>query len=103
MSDQIVVTNNVAAGRFEVTQGGEIALAQYRLEPGVIVLPHTEVPDAFAGKGGASALARTALQYARDHGLQVVPTCSFMAGFITKHPEHHDLVHPDCKARLGLA
>ena len=38
-----------------------------------ITLPHTVVPDAFAGRGYASALAKAALGYARTHGLKVIP------------------------------
>ena len=37
-----------------------------------------------------------------NNGLKVVPTCTFMAGYITKHPEYHDLVHPDQRKRLGI-
>jgi predicted GNAT family acetyltransferase len=32
------------------------------------------------------------LDYARTQGLQVVPLCSFIAGYIRKHPEYQDLV-----------
>ena len=67
-----------------------------------IVLPHTVVPDAFAGKGVGSALAVTALSYARDHGMKVLPRCPFIAGYIKKHPEWHSLVHDTFKARLEL-
>ena len=68
---------------------------------GALVLPHTVVPPAFEGKGVASALATAALGYAREHGLKVKPICPFMAGYIKKHPEWQDLVHPDFRARLG--
>ena len=88
--------------RFEVTLGNDVAFAEYRLSPDHITLPHTVVPDAFAGMGVGSALAKAALGYARDHGLKVKPTCSFMAGYIAKHPEYHDLVHADFRERLGI-
>jgi predicted GNAT family acetyltransferase len=102
MSEPSDVVMNEATHRFEVKLGGETAFAEYRLSPDHITLPHTVVPDAFAGKGVASALAKAALGYARDHHLTVKPTCSFMAGYITKHPEYHDLVHPDFREKLGL-
>jgi predicted GNAT family acetyltransferase len=94
---------NPATHRFEVTLGDEVAFAEYSLLHDAIVLPHTLVPDAFAGKGVASALAVAALTYAREHGLKVKPICSFMAGYIRKHPEWQDLVHRDFREKLGLA
>jgi predicted GNAT family acetyltransferase len=103
VAEAVDVVMNEATHRFEVSLDGETAFAEYRLEPEAIVLPHTVVPDAFAGKGVGSALAKTALGYARDHGLKVKPSCTFMAGYITKHPEYHDLVHPDFRVRLGIA
>ena len=102
MSETIPVVMNEAAHRFEAKLGDVTAFTEYRLRDGEIILPHTVVPDAFAGKGVGGQLARAALGYAREQGLKVVPTCSFIAGYITKHPEWHDLVHPDYRARLGI-
>jgi predicted GNAT family acetyltransferase len=96
------VANNEAERRFEVRLGDDVAFAEYRLVQDGIILPHTEVPKAFEGKGVASGLARAAMAYAREHGLQVIPTCPFMAGYMQKHPETHDLVHPLFRQRLGI-
>lgn len=102
MADPTDVVMNDKTSRFEVTLGDDVAFAEYRLHPGYITLPHTVVPDAFAGKGVASALAKAALGYAHEHHLTVKPTCSFMAGYIAKHPEHQDLLHPDFSGKPGL-
>jgi len=102
MSEPLDVVMNEKTHRFEVTLGDETAFAEYSLLPDAMVLPHTVVPDAFAGLGVGSALAKAALGYARDHGLKVKPTCSFMAGYIAKHPEYHDLVHQRFRERLGI-
>lgn len=96
------VINNTQTHRFEVKLEGETAFAEYRLKPGQIILPHTVVPPAFEGKGVAGALARAAFGYAREQGLKVIPTCSFMAGWVKKHPEQHDIVDPSCKETLGI-
>ena len=98
----VQVRNNEGASRFEVELEGETAFAEYRLKPGQIVLPHTVVPPAFEGKGVASALARFAFGYAREHGLKVIPTCPFMAGWVKKHPEAHGQVDDSCREQLGL-
>ena len=103
MSDATVeVRNNEADGRFEVEQDGRTAYAEYRLLASGILFPHTEVPQALEGRGIGSALVREALAFARERGLKVMPTCTFFAGYIAKHPEHHDLVHPDYRRALHL-
>lgn len=102
MADAPAVVMNTQTSRFEARLGDEVAFAEYSLEPGVLVLPHTVVPDAFAGRGVASALAVAALTYAREHGLSVKPICPFMAGYIGKHAQWHDLVHADYRQKLGL-
>jgi len=102
MSETIAVVNNEAEHRFEARLGDEIALTEYRLHDGAVVLPHTVVPDAFAGRGVGSQLAKAVLGWAREQGLEVVPTCPFIAGYISKHPEWHDLVQADCRQRLGI-
>jgi predicted GNAT family acetyltransferase len=104
MTDQPAfdVVNNEAAGRFEVHLDGAVAFAEYRLLASGILFPHTEVPAAFEGKGVGGALVRHALAFARERGLKVMPTCTFFAGYIAKHPEFHDLVHPDYRKALGI-
>ena len=103
MSETIAVVNNEAAHRFEARLGEEVAFAEYRLGDGVMILPHTVVPDAFAGRGVGGQLARAALGYAREQGLEVVPTCPFIAAYIAKHPEWRDIVQPQCREKLGIA
>lgn len=96
------VINNTQTSRFEVKLDGHTAFAEYRLKPGQIILPHTVVPPEFEGKGVASALARTAFGYAREHGLLVIPTCPFMSAWVKKHPEQQDIVDPSCRETLGI-
>jgi uncharacterized protein len=93
MSD-VEVTDNPSESRFEARLDGELAgIAVYELHPDRIVFLHTEVDDAFEGRGVGSALARTALDDVRGRGgLAVVPRCPFIAGWIEKHPDYQDLV-----------
>jgi Predicted acetyltransferase len=103
MAASVNVVMNEAERQFQVKIGDEIAFAEYRLVDHGIILPHTVVPESFEGKGVGSALAKAALGYAREHGLQVIPLCPFMAGYIRKHPEWHDIVHETYKAQLGIS
>ena len=103
MSETVVVTQNEAAHRFEARLGEATAFTEYRLRDGVIILPHTVVPEEFEGRGVGGELAKAALTFAREEGLAVVPTCPFIAGYITRHPEWHDVVEPSYRERLGIA
>ena len=101
MADLPPVVMNETTHRFELTVDGETAFAEYTLLHDALVLPHTVTPTKLEGRGIGSALAKAALGYAREHGLKVKPFCPFMAGYIQKHPEWQDLVHPDFRDRLG--
>jgi len=97
------IRDNPKEQRFEIDLGdGMLAIAEYRLRPGVILFTHTEVPPAHEGQGIGSALIRFALHSARERGLKVVPICPFFAAYIQRHPEEQDLVAPSYRKRLGL-
>ena len=79
--------------RYEVTVDGELAgFAEYRDRDGARVFTHTEVLDAFEGKGIGSELARGALDAARGSGVRVVARCPFIARYIERHGEYADLL-----------
>jgi predicted GNAT family acetyltransferase len=101
-AEDLKVVNNAQAGRFEVHLGDQVAFTEYRLLKTGILFPHTEVPPAFEGKGVGGALVRAGMAFARERGELVIPVCPFVAAYITKHPEYHDLVHPDYRAALGI-
>lgn len=99
----IEVVRNAEKGRFEANVDGRTAYAEYRELQNGILFPHTEVPVELEGRGIGSALVKTALAWAREEGRVVMPTCTFFAGYIRRHPdEYRDLVHPDYRAALGL-
>jgi hypothetical protein len=84
---EIDVIDNGEAGRFEVVLGTERAEMIYRLDGTNLLLTHTEVPDAFEGKGVGSQLARAALARAARDGLTIVPFCPFARSWLAKHPD----------------
>ena len=89
--------------RFEIRLGDEVAFAEYRLEPGAVVFPHTVVPESFGGRGVGTALIKAGLAFAQERGLKVKPTCPFFHAYIAKRPELHALVHPDMRPGLTKA
>ncbi len=97
------VTDASEQSRFEVHVDGELGgFAQYRDHDGVRSFTHTEIDDAFEGRGLGSALVRTALDTTRDAGLSVLPFCPFVRGWIAKHPDYLDLVPGNQRARFDL-
>jgi len=90
--DDVTVENNEAAQRFEVKVGNQLAVVEYRRAGNNIIFTHTGVPPALEGQGIASKLARSALEYAQQEQLTVVPLCPFVASYIRRHPEYQALV-----------
>lgn len=80
--------------RYELTLHGQVAAhIDYRMQGSDTVdLVHTEVEPAHEGNGLASKIAEFALQDARARGLRVIPSCSYIAGYVRKHPEHEELL-----------
>ena len=97
------VRDNPQRRRFEIELGeGVFAFAQYRLSPGKIAFTHTEVPEAYGGKGLGTALVRAGLAAARERGLKVTPICPFFAAYMREHAEEHDLLDDAWRTRFGL-
>jgi predicted GNAT family acetyltransferase len=88
------VTDRPDRSRFEAHVDGELAgFAAYVAADDLIMFTHTDVFDAFEGRGVGSALARGALDAVRADGTRkVLPRCPFIRGWIEKHPDYQDLV-----------
>jgi uncharacterized protein len=89
-SMKIQVVHNPAKHRFEADLGDEKALLEYATRDGVIDLTHTEVPPAHQNQGIGEQLVRFALNFAKESSLEVVPSCPFVANFISEHPEFRE-------------
>jgi predicted GNAT family acetyltransferase len=87
MTDDLTVTRNDEAHRYEVLVNGELGgVLQFRpAGPGRVVLPHTEIDAAFKGKGLGSALASEALADLARRGDTIIPTCPFVAHYLHEH------------------
>lgn len=95
------VVDHADQHRYEIRSGSTLAgSAFYNPSPEAITFTHTEIEPEFDGQGLGSRLARAALDDVRARGLQVVPLCPFIAGWIRRHPEYVDLV--DDRHRAGV-
>ena len=89
------VLHNASAQHYEIRVGDELAgftVAEPTDDPEVILFPHTEVADAFEGRGLASELVQGALDDIRERGLRIKVTCPYILAWLPKHPEYQDLV-----------
>lgn len=86
------VTDNQARGRFELTENGLTAFADYRLDGDVLLIPHVEAPHALRGTGAAGRLMQGVLDQVRSRGQKVAPLCPYAAAWIRRHPEYEYLV-----------
>ena len=85
------ITDNTAHSRFELIEEGKLAFADYRLESGVLILPHVEADPALRGKGTAGRLMAGVLELARESGWKVRPICGYAAAYMERHAAYRDL------------
>ena len=86
------VRHNTELHRFELDTPAGLAVADYRLDAGVMTMFHTEVPGPLRGRGYGYHLVRGALDEVRRLNLKVVPTCWFVRQVIDRRPEFQDLL-----------
>jgi predicted GNAT family acetyltransferase len=86
------VIDNTARARFELTENGLPAWADYRRQDGRLVITHVEADPDLRGSGAAGRLMEGVLEAARREGLKVVPLCGYAAAYMRRHKNHHDLL-----------
>jgi len=92
----VLHVDGVEAGRADVRRrGGDD-------EQATIVLVHTEVDEAYAGRGLASRVVRAVFDAARAEGAAVVPRCTYAQKWLGSHAEYLADVPPRDRAELGL-
>ena len=93
MVEHAEIQLNRERDRFEAPAGGSTAVLQFRrVDDETLDFTSTRVPPEARGKGIAGKLVRHALDWARDEGYRVVPSCSYVASWIGKHPEYEGMV-----------
>lgn len=58
----------------------------------MIIIDHTDVPDAFRGQGAGLLLVERAIADARVSGKKIIPLCPFAQAQFRKHPEWADVL-----------
>ena len=94
MAETRHVRNNHDAHRYELVDGeGQVlGVADYHVDDGVVVMPHTEIVRHRRDQGLGAELVQAALDDVRASGALVRPLCWYVVEYIDEHPEYKDLV-----------
>ena len=81
-------------GMFYVGEPGAILAEMVYTMPSddKMIIEHTEVDDSLSGKGVGMELLDTAVDYARTHGIKIIPLCPFAKSVFEKKPEFADVL-----------
>jgi uncharacterized protein len=89
--EALEVIHNADERRFETWIDGYLSKLDYIQDGKNFVITHVGVSPELRGQGIAGKITQVGLEYAKDHGLRVVPMCSYAATYIRKHPEYIEL------------
>lgn len=81
-------------GMFYVEYENEIAAEMvYSMRSDTeMIIEHTEVSDALRGKNIGYELVHAGVEYARHHGLKIIPICPFARSVFNKKPDFSDVL-----------
>lgn len=82
-------------GIFFVEEEGEVLAEMIYTIPGEgkMIIEHTEVGEALSGQGIGYQLVHEAVEYARHHGIRIIPLCPFANAVFKKKPEYADVLY----------
>lgn len=72
--------------------GDEAEMTFSKVSEQLIIIDHTEVPDAFRGQGAGLRLVTRAVEDARAAGRKIIPLCPFAASQFRRHQEWADVL-----------
>ena len=73
--------------RFEQEENGKLVHASYRMKDGAYALVHVEADPELRGTGAAGRFMTALIGHAREHGLKLLPYCSYARVWFGRHPD----------------
>ena len=92
--ENLEVLHNPTEKRFEIWIDGQLAKLDYILDGSTIIMTHVGVHPDHRGKGIAGKITQSALEYAKEKSLRVIPMCPYVAAYIRRHPKYAELMKP---------
>jgi predicted GNAT family acetyltransferase len=90
--EQAGVRDNREQQRYELPVGDQIVFADYRRQPGRLVITHVEAPLNLRGKGVAGQLMQGMLDQVREEGVKVLPLCPYARAWMQRNAAYRDLM-----------
>ncbi len=92
--DGITREEGASKGRYVLkgTDGAQAEMTFTKAGTRLIIIDHTEVPDAFRGQGVGVRLVARAVEDARTAGKTIIPLCPFAAAQFRRHREWSDVL-----------
>lgn len=98
LDSRTTVTHVRDERRFELHVEGDLAgWVDYRPGGESVIIAHTEISEAYAGRGLGGLLVGEVLRQLRAEGTTVIPVCPFATAYIRRHPEHVADVDPSMR------
>ena len=92
-SETVEREDGPAKGRYRlVVDGIEAEMTYSRAGEKLIIIDHTEVPEALRGRSVGVRMVRQAVEDARRDGVRIIPLCPFAKAQIDRHPEWQDVL-----------
>jgi len=60
-----------------------------------MIIEHTEVGESLRGQNIGLELVHAGVEYARHHGLKIIPICSFAKKVLDKKPDWQDVLEKE--------
>jgi predicted GNAT family acetyltransferase len=91
---EIRLEDTGSKGRYfmRTATGDEAEMTFSKAGENLIIIDHTEVPDAFRGQGAGLKLVTRAVEDMRAAGKKIIPLCPFAAAQFRKHAEWADVL-----------
>ena len=86
------IKQDMKKNRFVSFVEGYEAVVEYTLKDNIIDIYRTYTPTELRGKGIAGRLVNFALEHTKENNLKVIPTCSYVKGYIERHENYKELL-----------
>ena len=94
MTPTVQLEINDKNGYFYIEVDGKLAAKMTFVYAGSnkIIIDHTEVNEAYNGKGFGKQMVAQAVAFAREKNLKIIPLCPFAKKVFEKTPEYQDVL-----------
>jgi uncharacterized protein len=94
MKQEVKIEVNNKNGFFYIEIDGKVAAKMTFVFAGTdkIIIDHTEVNEAYNGKGFGKMMVEKAVEFAREKEIKIIPLCPFTKSVIDKTPEFQDIL-----------